>query len=312
MSRLNITVECRAMKIPWHLCPPVLFVMMGGITIAAMTASYVIASRYTAEPEVAALIVSFVAGLFFVVGNLVIRGFHQVTEANHMKSEFVSIISHQLGTPLSIFRMTLGMMAREKGTEGSARAADDLPLLIDTTDRMIRLVNALLEVSRIEASRLILKPEALRIEAITARLIEGFRSYAEAHRVRLAVRAPADLRPARADPEKIEMVMQNLIDNAVRYTPGGGSAEIAISAEKGMVRWSITDQGAGIPVSQRAYVFQKFFRGENGSPRNTHGSGIGLFIAKAIVEASGGKIGFTSEEGTGTTFWFTLPMAGDK
>lgn len=308
-SRLNIVAECRAVKIPLRHCPPFLFIMMGFATIAAMTASYIIASRYTDQPEIAALIVSFVAALFFVVGNLVVRGFNEVAEANRMKSEFVSIISHQLGTPLSIFRMTLGLMEREKGEDGVQR--QHLHTLIGTTDRMIRLVQSLLEVSRIEASRLVLKPEPVALGPMSERLARDFRSYAEAHRVALSLRAPPDLAQAQADQGKIEMVMQNLIDNAVRYTLGGGTATITVSQEKGMVRWSIEDQGAGIPAAQQPYIFQKFFRGENGRPRDTHGSGIGLYIAKAIVEASGGKIGFSSAEGKGTTFWFTLPIQHD-
>ncbi len=301
------------MRIPLRRCPPFLFIMMGFATIAAMTASYVVANRYTDQPEIAALIVSFVAALFLVVGNLVIRGFNEVAEANRMKSEFISIISHQLGTPLSIFRMTLGLMEREKSAGASpADVGQYLSTLTDTTDRMIRLVNSLLEVNRIEASRLVLRPEALALGAVTQRTLQDFRPYAEAHRVAISLRAPPDLPQVLADKEKIEMVMQNLIDNAVRYTQGGGTAAIVLSPEKGMVRWSIADRGVGIPQAQQAYVFQKFFRGENGSPRDTHGSGIGLYIAKAIVEASGGRIGFTSQQGKGTTFWFTLPQAGDQ
>lgn len=306
-SRLNIAAECRAVKIPLRHCPPFLFIMMGFVTIMAMAASYIAASRYTDQPEIAALIVSFVAALFFVVGNLVITGFNQIAEANRMKSEFVSIISHQLGTPLSIFRMTLGLMDRERGS-GAEGVAQYLPTLTDTTDRMIRLVNALLDVSRIEASRLTLKQEHLALGEMTEQLVAHFRSYADAHKVRLALRLPEHLPPVRADREKIDMVMQNLIDNAIRYTLGGGTAAITLSADGGSVRWSIADEGAGIPISQQPYIFQKFFRGENGHSRDTHGSGIGLYIAKAIVEASGGKIGFSSREGKGTTFWFTLPV----
>lgn len=310
LPRLNFAVECRTLKIPlWH-CPPFLFILMGFVTIAAMAASYVVANRYTNQPELAALIVSFVAALFFIVGNLVIKGFNEVAEANRMKSEFVSIISHQLGTPLSIFRMTLGLIARERQKDTAQEdIAAYLPTLTDTADRMIRLVNSLMEVNRIEASRLVLKPEALDLAAETQRLLAHFRSYADAHKVRLVLRAPQHLPLARGDREKIDMVVQNLMDNAIRYTLGGGAAVITLSAEQKGIRWSVADEGTGIPPLQRAYIFQKFFRGENGHARDTHGSGIGLYIAKAIVEASGGKIGFSSAEGKGTTFWFTLPRA---
>lgn len=310
LPHLNIAAECRAVKIPLRHCPPFLFIMMGFVTIAAMTASYIAASRYTDQPEIAALIVSFVAALFFVVGNLVIAGFNEVAEANRMKSEFFSIISHQLGTPLSIFRMTLGLMEREGKEQNTQGAAlHYLPTLTDTADRMIRLVNALLEVNRIDASRLVLKPEAVDVGAMTEQTAENFRAYAAARRVRIVCQDMRGLPRAWADKEKIDMVIQNLLDNAVRYTAGGGTITITLSAEKEALYWSIADQGAGIPASQQPYIFQKFFRGENGRPRDTHGSGVGLYIAKAIVEASGGTIGFQSQEGKGTMFWFMLPIA---
>lgn len=307
--RLNIAAECRTLKIPLRHCPPFLFIMMGFVTIVAMAATYIVANRYTDQPEIAALIVSFVAGMFFIVGNLVIQGFNEVAEANRMKSEFVSIISHQLGTPLSIFRMTLGLVEREKSREGVYNVAPYFSTLTETADRMIRLVNALLEVNRIEASRLVLKPESVDLGVVTAHLVENFRAYAHAHKVAIAYRPPDRVPTVRADREKTEMVLQNLIDNAIRYTTGGGSVSISIISEQRRVRWSISDQGSGIPAAQQPYIFQKFFRGEAGRPRDTHGSGIGLYIAKAIVEASGGSIGFTSHEGKGTTFWFTLPTA---
>lgn len=310
LDRLNVMYECRALKLSVWRCPPLLFLLMGFVTVLSMVVTYLIADQYLAEPQLVALTVSFIAGLFFIIGNLVIKGFNSIAEANRTKSEFVSIISHQLGTPLSIFRMTLELASREAGKEGmSAGAAQHLQTLGDATGRMIRLVNSLLEVSRIEAARLVLRPEAVALERLTGRLVEDFRKYADAHKVTLAFTAPHGLPQAWADPEKIEMAVQNLIDNAVRYTLGGGTAAITIAADRGVLRWSIEDHGAGIPAGERPYIFQKFFRGENGRPRDTHGSGIGLYIARAIVEASGGKIGFTSEPGKGSTFWFTLPMA---
>ncbi len=308
-GRLNVTYECQALKIPLRHCPPFLFLLMGIATIVSMVATYLIANRYLAEPELAALMVIFIAGVFFVIGNLVIKGFNAVAEANRTKSEFVSIISHQLGTPLSIFRMTLELAEREAGKEeGASAMTQHLQVLGDTTGRMIRLVNSLLEVNRIEAAGLVLRPEPLALDMLTGRQADNFRKYADAHKVTLLFTPPAALPPVWADPEKIDMVVQNLIDNAVRYTLGGGTAAITITAEAAMLRWSIEDHGVGIPPDQQPYIFQKFFRAENGHPRDTHGSGIGLYIARAIVEASGGKIGFASEQGKGSTFWFTLPI----
>ena len=142
LARLNVASECRALKLRvWH-CPPFLFFMMGFVTIAAMVATYIAANHYTDEPQIAALIVSFVAALFFVVGNMVVKGFNEIVEANRTENEFVSIISHQLGTPLSIFRMTLGLVEKESFRDGSTHPVNEyIRTLIDTADNIDPLHN---------------------------------------------------------------------------------------------------------------------------------------------------------------------------
>ena len=311
-SNVNIFAECRAFKMKlWH-CPPFLFLVMGCMTIVAMLATYAVASNLVDEPEAAALIVMFVAALFLVVGNVVIRGFHEIAEANRTKSEFVSIISHQLGTPLSVFRLTLGLVEREMlpGSErGAGRMRDHVKTLTDTTDSMIGLVRILLEASRIEAGDLALKKEPLALDALTERMVENFQDYAGANNVRLTLDVASGLPRVRTDAERIAMAVQNLIDNAIRYSPRGGNVRIEIRAEGRGVRWSITDTGVGIPPLEQRYIFHKFFRAGNAQDHHTRGSGIGLYVAKGVVEASGGSIGFLSEEGRGSTFWFTLPAA---
>ena len=308
-ARINIAGECRALRLGLRHCPPFLFLLMGSATIASMVATYLVANRYFVEPEMGAFAVSVVAAIFLVVGNMVIKGFNAVVEASRSKTEFVSIISHQLGAPLSIFRMTLGLMERQAKDDAGRDIGRHLQTLTDTNDRMIALVNSLLEVSRIEAARMTLRLESVALDALTGRLIENFRRYAEAHKVVLILHADPGLPPVTADREKTEMAAQNLIDNAIRYTVGGGEASIKITADGKTVRWSISDSGVGIPQDEQHYIFQKFFRGDKANHHDTRGSGIGLYIAKAIIEASGGKIGFTSEEGKGSTFWFALPAA---
>ena len=306
---INVASECRTLKLKlWH-CPPFLFFMMGFVTIAAMIGTYIVASRYTDEPRIAALIVSFVAALFFVVGTMVVKGFNEVVEANRTESEFVSIISHQLGTPLSIFRMTLGLVEKLCAHDMAHPLTKHIKTLTDTTDNMIALVQSLMEVGRIEAGRLTLKIESFRLDEMTRLMADDLRSYAVANNIVLSVEHAPDMPSVRGDIGRVKMAVQNLMDNAIRYSSIGGTVHIAIVRDGGMMRWSVRDEGSGIPRAEQRFVFQKFFRAGNASVHNARGSGIGLYIAKGVVEACGGNIGFTSEDGKGTTFWFTLHIA---
>lgn len=314
LHKLNIIAECRTLRMRVWQCPPFLVLVVGLVTIISMIATYAIASLYTDEPQVAALIVIFVTVLFLVVGNLIISGFNKVVELNRMKSEFIAITSHQLRSPLSIFKWTLDLLERQLGKPDPVAQENSLKTLRDTTENMIRLVNALLEVSRIEAGAFALKEELFTLEDLTQKSIDNFGQFARAAHIAISLKKPATSTELKADRDRVGMVIENLIDNAIRYTRGAGHIAISIRRTDGTVRWEISDQGAGIPLKKQKFIFQKFYRAGNVADEQTqsHGSGIGLYIAKAIVEASGGHIGFISKEGDGSVFWFELPVSDNK
>lgn len=322
LRKLNVVAECRSAHLGLWSCPPFLFVVMGTINVAAMVASWLLAVRYVAEPQVAALVVIAVAVAVFIVGNLIIHGFNQVAEANRMKSEFIAIVSHQLRSPLSIFKWTLDAMMRSQSATSSASPAPSHPpggtgagrssyleILREHTDKMIQLVNMLLEVSRIEAGRLVIRYEPVRLDILTEEIIRSVAPYARAAEIGLNYVASAALPPVRGDREKIKMVISNLVDNAVRYSrPGGRVVVSSAPRDSAFVEWRVKDDGVGIPVEEQRFVFQKFFRSPNAVRHETQGSGLGLYIARSLVTALGGDIGFASSDGRGTTFWFRLPI----
>ncbi len=307
----NFVDECRALNWGLWQCPPFLYLIMGFITIVAMVTTYLFASRYFIdEPEIAALIVIVVTILLFVIGNTLISGFNRIAEANRMKTEFVSLVSHQLRSPLSIFKWTINLMEMRKEQDHfNSEIKTSLYTLHDANERMIRLVNMLLEVSRLEAKTFELRPEELSLPDLTKSVVQNFERFASASNINLNLRLPSDLPRIKADRDRIAMVIENLVDNAVKYTRGGGEILVAADDTGKFLRLIVADHGVGIPEAQKRYIFQKFFRAENAKNSQAKGTGIGLYIAKEIVEASGGKIGFTSQEGKGSTFWFTLPKA---
>ncbi len=303
LQQLNLVAECRALRWKLRQCPPFLFLLMGLTIVCSMIATYSLANRFTNEPEIAALIVIFVTVVLLVLGNSVITGFNRVATANRMKTEFITIVSHQLRSPLSIFKWTLDAWEREPNSERHVLT------LRDTTERMISLVNSLLEVSRIESQTFVLKKERLNLTEFTERILKNFARYAESYNVDLELNPRPGIPELWGDPERLEMVIQNLVDNAIRYTVGGGKVTVEIVPQDSkFIRWSIQDQGVGIPAVDQKSIFQKFFRSDKIQTTQTRGTGIGLYIAKNIIEALGGKIDFESQEGKGSTFWFTLPI----
>ena len=310
MKRVNIFGECRTLGWGIWQCPPFLFLIMGFITIVSMVSGSLLASHYFAEPEVPTILISsFIAVLFLIVGNSIIGGFNKLAEANRIKAQFVSIISHQLRTPVSIFKWTLEALQH---TIKKPELQNDTDLymlnLLDASKRMIRLVNTLLDVTRIEAHALVLQLENFSLAQTLQKLILEFQRYAEASHITITVDSDADIPSIHADRQRIMTVMETFLDNAIRYTVGSGTITVRLKREGSFVRFSVSDSGVGIPRLQQKNIFEKFFRASNVTQYQTEGTGIDLFIAKHVIDRSAGTIGFSSEEGKGSTFWFVLPI----
>jgi signal transduction histidine kinase len=179
-----------------------------------------------------------------------------------------------------------------------------------SNERMIRLINDLLNVTRIEEGKFIYKPAPLQLEEIVQNVIAASQDKINFKAIELKYLKPAKKLPLiKMDMEKMQIAISNLLDNAVDYTPKKGKIAIELSIENNKVKFSIADTGVGIPKGQQHRIFSKFFRGENVVKMETDGTGLGTFITKNIIDAHGGEIWFDSKEGKGTTFYFTLPIS---
>lgn len=308
LQRLNFFAECRKYKIgPWS-CPPFLFMMMGFVIIFAMLGTFILAKRYIEEPEIVALFVIIIAVILLVIDYAILSGVRQISEANILKTEFVNLVSHQLRSPLSSLRWSLSLLLKEKIGKFEPKQIEFLQIIQDSSTRMIKLVNDLLDVSRIEAGALQMRKVPFSLTEVSQKIINDLSGLARAYNIKVAFENQIERPPVVGDPDRVAMVIQNLLDNGIKYTKSAGQVEITIDREDSYLKWQIKDQGVGIPETQQKYVFQKFFRSENIMKYQTVGSGLGLYLAKSIIEHLNGEIGFSSKESEGSTFWFTLPI----
>lgn len=236
---------------------------------------------------------------------------HDVTREKNierLKTEFVSISAHQLRTPLSAIKWTIGMLMDEDFGKVSGEQKEFLGKTYVLNERMIGLVNSLLNVTRIEEGRFLYRPVQANFINLIKVILESSKSEIKRKGIKIKFTKPKNFPKVLMDSEKVGLAIQNLVNNAIKYTPGGKTISILVEKKQNEIVFQIKDLGIGIPKDQQKRVFDKFFRGSNAIKLETEGSGLGLFIAKNIVEAHGGKIRFESKQNKGTTFWFTLPI----
>jgi len=245
-----------------------------------------------------------------VSGQLIIL--HDVTREKaieKMKSEFVSIVAHQLRTPLSAIKWTLRLVLDQDMGPISGEQAEILQKGYQSNERMINLVNDLLNVARIEEGRFIFRFTQTPFVGLIKETIDNLQSLIKIKNVAVKFNEPKGGEvEVMVDQEKIKLVVQNLIENALNYSLAGSCVTISLKYDKIGLVFSAADKGMGVPKDQQSRLYTKFFRGNNAVRMETEGTGLGLFIVKNIVESHGGKVWFESEEGKGSTFYFSLPL----
>jgi PAS domain S-box-containing protein len=236
------------------------------------------------------------------------RLYHTAQQAIAVRDETLGIVSHDLRSPLSAISLLSSLIELYQipQTHEGDRARDSLKRIRQSVGDMNRLIEDLMAVARMEAGRLSLDPEPLEVSRLFSQALEMLEPLAGAKALRLEATRDSRLPPVRADRARVLQVLQNLVGNAIKFTPSGGSIHLRAELDGGWVRFSVSDTGTGIEPDALPYVFDRFWQA-----RHTRhmGAGLGLAIVKGIVEAHGGKIRVESTLGQGTSFIFTLPLA---
>lgn len=311
VNDLNLKKQAEELGVEVWQTPSFLFIMLGIITATVMTATYFISKVYN-SPELVVVLESVVVTLILIVGNSIIRVVDQIIKLDKMKSEFVSVASHQLRTPLSAIKWETELLLSKLRKGLNKKQLKNVENIDVLSIRMIRLVNDLLDVARIEQRRLILKKEPVDLEKITQEIIAEMNPIMKSRNIEIVFNCGKNNPKIIGDSSRLKMVVENLVNNSIKYTTNRGKIEIKIAKKEGNLVFNIKDNGVGIPEEQQKRIFDKFFRSDNIVKYQTEGTGLGLYISKNIIEQLGGKIWFQSVENLGSIFSFSLPIRRDK
>lgn len=238
--------------------------------------------------------------------------FHDVTkerEVDRMKSEFVSMVSHELRTPLTSIKGYVDLLQTGEVGQLTPEQYEFLTIVKTNTDRLVELINELLDISRIEAGRIELHCRALDLPRLIHQVAETLRPQLRAKQHTLTLALPEYLPPVWGDSDRVIQILTNLLSNAHKYTPPAGALTIRAQSQGAEVVVDVADTGIGLSKEDQAQLFTKFFRAQNRATQQIPGTGLGLAITRSLVELHGGKIWVESEMGKGSTFRFTLPLA---
>src|SRR3989338_8197110 len=310
VSEFNIVAQAKKYGIPWWQHPQFLFLVLGSIIAFSSILSYALGRRYVEDPQVVALLIIIFTGISLAVAFLITKSFERLAQAARIKSEFVSIVSHQLRSPLS--NLVWGLEFLTSGRAGKVEEAQlgYFQILKENSTRMQELVNDLLVVSRIDEKNLPWAQKEFSFEELLNTILKEYEPYIKASNIELEVQGQENLPKIMGDALQLRHVVSNLLENAIRYsgkkrTDGSPAPEkesrihIRYQKKGNNLFFDIIDNGVGIPKEDQRYIFSKFFRSSNVLRHETQGSGLGLYIAKSIIEKAGGRIGFESQPNKG-------------
>jgi len=307
LSQLNVIGICRKQNLPLYSCPQFLFLIMGIIDISVLIISFLVGTQFISDPTIVALIDVILALVLIIVTFVITKAVQNLAEVSRLKSEFINIVCHQLRSPLTNIKWIAEFLEMEDAEEEKRK--EYMQHLKENIARMMELIDKLIIVARIEEGNFPIQKKEASFCDVIKELVSKAESFAFASNIKIDYQCGEIKEKTFFDPDMIKVVIENLIDNAIRYTKKGGKIEIRAGQKGSNLFFSIKDEGIGIPEEDQQFIFQKFFRSSNALEKQViKGSGLGLYISKSIIDQSKGKIWFQSKENKGTTFYFTIPI----
>ena len=233
----------------------------------------------------------------------------RLKELDATKDEFISMASHQLRTPLTSIKGYLSMVLEGDVGPLNKKERDMVQTAFNSAERMVFLIADLLNVSRLQSGKFVIENKPTDLSKMIESQVDQLQETAQNHQLKLTYVKPGSFPMLNIDETKVQQVVMNFMDNAIYYTPPGGSIEVRLEATEKEVIYTVTDTGLGVPKAEQSHLFAKFYRANNARKARPDGTGLGLFMAKKVIVAQGGAIIFKSTEGKGSTFGFSFPRA---
>lgn len=237
----------------------------------------------------------------------IIRDITERKRVERMQNEFISTVNHELRTPLTAIQGSLALIVKAAPEQLPDKYKRLLDIAFRNCGRLVRLINDILDMNKIQAGKMAFNLEQHDIMELVAQSVEANKAFADQFAVKIVVEQGTDGAFVSVDGDRILQVMTNLLSNAAKFSPEAGTVMVKALRTGGMVKVAVSDQGEGIPSEFQDRIFERFSQADSSTTRKREGTGLGLAISKAIVEQHGGRIGFETEPGLGTTFWFELP-----
>ncbi len=233
------------------------------------------------------------------------RLYDAAQEGLRVRDEFLSTAAHELKTPISVIKGYVELVRRRITTGRPLHEPQVLEVLERQCNRLTRLIQDFLDVARAEYGRLELRCEQCDLAELVRAVVERMQATTARHRLDLQIAATATIE---VDRDRIEQVLENLLSNAIKYSPGGGTIWVTAAVQEGEAIVSVRDEGIGIPADRQDRLFERFYRAHAGTPADYGGMGIGLHLSREIIARHSGRIWFSSAEGEGSTFSFSIPV----
>jgi len=238
-----------------------------------------------------------------------IQDISEQREMERVKSEFISTVSHELRTPLTSIRGSLGLVLGAMADKLPAQVRNLLDIAQGNSDRLILLINDILDIDKIATGNMRFDLQVHALAAITAEAVRDNEAYAKKFEARINLEPVEANLSIRVDRDRYLQVLSNLLSNAAKFSPTGEEITVRVRTAGRIARVSVVDRGPGIPEDFHSRIFEKFSQLDSSAARNAGGTGLGLHIARELVEHMGGRIGFKSQPGGGSTFWVEFPLA---